>query len=75
MLRATCLCGTVRDASSGPVRCASRRRERLGLAFGTLDDDPGIGPDRDIQVASRASCYAVEDGLAQFAADAAGGNG
>ena len=36
----------------------------VGIAAGTLDDDPGIRPERHIFVASKAPWYTLpEDGL------------
>ena len=42
-------------------------RDYFALALGTLDDDPGVRPERHIFVGSKAPWYAIEDGLPQFA--------
>jgi hypothetical protein len=44
--------------------------ERIDIALGTLDDDPGIRPQRHMDVASRAPGSPITDRLPQFAADA-----
>jgi hypothetical protein len=43
--------------------------ERTGIALGTLDDDPGIRPQRHIHVASGAPWFAITDDLPQFPRD------
>ena len=37
-----------------------------GLAFGTLDDDPGNKPKRHVFVAHKAPWHDITDGLPQF---------
>ena len=46
--------------------------ERVGIALGTLDEDPGIRPRQHIFVGSKAPWYEIMDDLPQFSADAAG---
>jgi hypothetical protein len=40
---------------------------KVEIAFGTLDDDPGMGASRHIYVASKAPWFEITDGLPQFA--------
>jgi len=40
--------------------------EELGLALGTLDDDPGVRPRLHVHVASKAPWYEIADDLPQF---------
>jgi hypothetical protein len=78
--------GTFRSSSAGTrtfcSRCGSNLEwrgsshpERISIALGTLDDDPGLRPSRHIFVASKAPWYEIADGLPQFAAHDTGGNG
>ena len=41
----------------------------LGLALGTLDDDPQQRPTAHVHVASKAAWYTITDNLPQFPAD------
>lgn len=41
--------------------------EELGLAMGTLDDDPGVRPQFHVYVGSKAAWYDISDPLPQFA--------
>ena len=41
--------------------------EELGLAMGTLDDDPGVRPQFHVHVDSKAPWYDITDSLPQFA--------
>lgn len=40
----------------------------LGLALGTLDDDPGVKPQFHVYVASKAAWHEITDDLPQFSA-------
>ncbi|HTY57111.1 MAG TPA: GFA family protein [Candidatus Binataceae bacterium] len=40
--------------------------ETLGLAMGTLDDDPGVRPSFHVFVASKAPWFEITDSLLQF---------
>lgn len=42
------------------------RREILGLALGTLDDDPGVKPACHVFVGSKAPWHDITDGLPQY---------
>ena len=44
--------------------------ERVGIALGTLDDDPKLRPRCHIFVGSRAPWFEITDDLPQFTADA-----
>lgn len=56
-----------RHCGSNLQWCPSGNVEHFALALGTLDDDPGIRPERHIFVSSKAPWYAIEDHLPQFA--------
>jgi hypothetical protein len=43
------------------------RPDELGVAIGTLDDDPGVRPSLHIFTASKAPWYEIADGLPQRA--------
>ena len=43
--------------------------DELGLAMGTLDDDPGVKPLFHVYVGSKAPWYDITDSLPQFATD------
>jgi hypothetical protein len=45
------------------------RPDKVWLAAGTLDDDPGVRPRAHIFVASKAPWFDVSDDLPQYAAD------
>ena len=47
--------------------CPTGNAEYFALALGTLDDDPGVRPERHIFVGSKAPWYVIEDHLSQFA--------
>ncbi|HZF17425.1 MAG TPA: GFA family protein [Steroidobacteraceae bacterium] len=72
-----------RYASSGDVTrtfcsvCGSRleylhraQPDRIAIALGVLDDDPGVRPELHLFVADRAPWYDLADGLPRFAGDA-----
>jgi len=42
-----------------------RALSELGIALGTLDDDPGIRPERHIYVGSKAPWFEITDDLPQ----------
>jgi hypothetical protein len=42
------------------------RPEEIGLALGTLDDDPGVRPWAHVFVGSRAPWYEIDDDLPRF---------
>jgi hypothetical protein len=46
-------------------------KERVWVAAGTLDSDPGVRADAHIYVASKAPWFEISDGVAQFAEDRA----
>jgi hypothetical protein len=50
-----------RSASANP-----RAVSELGIALGTLDDDPGIRPERHIYVGSKALWFEITDNLPQY---------
>jgi len=56
-----------RHCGSNLQWCPTASDDHFALALGTLDDDPGIRPDRHIFVASKAPWYVIEDHLSQFA--------
>ena len=47
--------------------------EELGLAMGTLDDDPGLRPQFHVYVASKAPWHEISDRLPQFETTPEGG--
>jgi hypothetical protein len=49
--------------------------DELGLALGTLDDDPRVKPQFHVHVASKAPWYEITDGLPQFDTDPPGSLG
>jgi hypothetical protein len=51
----------------GKVARASRERGIVGVPVGALDTDPGMRPQANIFVASKASWYDITDALPQFA--------
>ena len=48
---------------------ADARLEVVTITLGTLDDDPGIRPDRHIFVADKAPWFEIHDALPQHAQD------
>jgi hypothetical protein len=44
----------------------SAHPEQIGLALGTLDDDPGVRPSAHVFVASKAPWFEISDDLPQF---------
>ena len=56
-----------RHCGSNLQWCPTATAGHFSIALGTLDDDPGIRPDRHIFVGSKAPWYTIEDQLAQFA--------
>jgi hypothetical protein len=40
----------------------------FGVALGALDDDPGVGPELHVHVATKAPWFTITDDLPQFAA-------
>ena len=50
-----------------PLASANRRAvSELGIALGTLDDDPAICPERHIYVGSKAPWFEITDNLPQY---------
>ena len=50
-----------------PLASANRRAvSELGIALGTLDDDPDIRPERHIYVGSKAPWFEITDNLPQY---------
>jgi hypothetical protein len=47
--------------------CPTGNAQYFALALGTLDDDPGVRPERHIFIGSKAPWYTIEDDLPQFA--------
>ena len=57
-----------RVCGSNLISVFDDRPEVLGLALGTLDDDPGIRPGLHIFVGSKAPWYEIADDLPQYEA-------
>ena len=55
-----------RTCGSNLQWCPTGNDEYFALALGTLDDDPGVRPERHIFVGSKAPWYVIEDRLSQF---------